>query len=501
MIDETEYESLKSDFFKLLRWHLEKNCTSPERTKKRWGPKEFAWACFGRHDPNTVRRIENWLSDDPNRPREKYYPSIEKAFFGDPGTDDELYAMFRSDLWNAYRNAQKGRAQRPSVLPETGGAIGVTRHVDVASIQPLEKPRHVTAVEAEFTGPAHRIVYNGETFSELALLIEPFGAPWKPQEISWRALDRQYQPNEFWARVDAVSPVETPNPSDNISGKHIRLTAASQRRAMEDGYRLDFLWQPISWHDSCRTNQRVADGIQFEGAPLWAWFEAQDLLLPSADTYTPGKDNPLANRLAINLAIILRGKGEDWALFQERAHDVAASPRRIELGASESVHGFTGWPDQKEMDVRDGVPDILRTARRCLWQEIGLAERGTLRRELPTFDIDVQFTALVLNKREMSPRLLGFVEVRGSLEEAERASRESVGLSHREFGERPDKDAVPWERIRACPVTREAFASIFRRLRGNVSPECRARLLYYLKVKFPETWNLAPETEAPPPWL
>ena len=101
----------------------------------------------------------------------------------------------------------------------------------------------------------------------------------------------------------------------------------------------------------------------------------------------------------------------------------------------------------------------------------------------------------------MSPRLLGFLEVWGSLEEAEHAARESAGLSHRDFGERPDKDAVPWERIRPCPVTREAFASIFRRLRDNVSPECRARLLYYLKVKFPETWNLAPETETPPPWL
>ena len=38
--------------------------------------------------------------------------------------------------------------QKPGARP------GVTLHVDVASIQPLEKARNVTTVEAEFTGPA-----------------------------------------------------------------------------------------------------------------------------------------------------------------------------------------------------------------------------------------------------------------------------------------------------------------------------------------------------------
>jgi hypothetical protein len=493
---------LQKHFTRGTRAHL-----SPTRGEP-WSRKEFAEAC-----EVTVRAVGHWLNCKSVPPSEgRYFAKVQTAFFGTEPKKRDRYEEWREEFRKAHERAETlrslGRAARARLnSSRSEGAstppprLKTLERPPWGVAQPLISPRYVSNIRDEFDDPTLRINYGEERFDEVARLLEPLDAEWLPNEISWTAIRQPFEPAEFWKLVDNVSPLGVFLKSDEVSGKHIRLAAASQRRRPEDGHRLDFIWQPVSWHDSVRTNGRIAKNIRFQGAPLWAWFAAKDLLTPPVDGDFAHRDSPLANRFAINLAVILRQKGtEDIALFQERTQDVAASPRRIECGISESVHGGRGWPAE-EIDVQRGRPDIERTARRCLWQELGLAERGKLGREVPAFDLSIRFTGLVLNKEELSPRLVGYIEVWGSLEDAERASRASVGLHHREFGRRPDKDAVPWECVKACPATRGAFAAVFRRLRGRVSPECRVRLLYYLKTKHPETWNVPPMIEEPPPWL
>jgi hypothetical protein len=307
-------------------------------------------------------------------------------------------------------------------------------------------------------------------------------------------------PNAFWGQVDRNDPPVVPTESDRVNGKHIRLAAASQFRAEEDGHRLDLLWQRISWLDHVRTNARFARQRMHQHAPLWAWFDSKDLVTPPTAADEERHDVPLANRLAINLAVILRPPhGDPLALLQFRGRDLAVSGGIYEAGASESVHGDRGWPAE-EQDVRDGHPNILRTARRCLWQELALSgDDSNLWDRIPTFEIDVRFTALVLNKKELTPRLLGYALVRGSLEDCEKASRSSRGLYHSDFKGRPDKDAVPWDLVRPIRVTREGFAWVFENPQ-IFTPECRARLLYYGKSVLGDLWDQPPGTVEVPPW-
>ena len=291
------------------------------------------------------------------------------------------------------------------------------------------------------------------------------------------------------------------------------MVAASQRRKAEDGGRLDFLWQPICWNDDVATNRRIVAKIEYDGAPLWAWFKTEDLLPPPFDGDRHYRDSPLANRFAINLAVIVKeSAGKGFALLHHRHWGQAASPLSLECGISESVHGNRGWEGIEECDIRAGRPDLRRTALRCLWQELGIAAHGTLRgknsfdaklaelKSVGTFEISIGFTALILNKQELSPRLLGYIEILGSLASVERASRKSYEFNHVDFGRRPDKDAAHWDAVRVLPATREAFASLFA-WPQLITPECRARLLFYLKKEFPDTWREEPKTHVMPDWL
>jgi hypothetical protein len=262
---------------------------------------------------------------------------------------------------------------------------------------------------------------------------------------------------------------------------------------MRHGERIDvgFVWQPMSWEQSWRTNGRISKEVELDGQPIWRWFEERDLMTPPLESDKLRYDPPLANRFAMNLAVILRpGNGEqELAIVHRRPDHLAYFADRYELGVSESVHGDVGWMTREEMDVENGTPCLERTAFRCLWQELGIAEKGKLKPAIPEFNVTIKFTALLLNKLNLSPTLVGFAIVNGSLDNLEKANRSSGEhqVVHSQFGIRNVKDAIPWERVRSLEATPAGLAWVLHQWTFDrdcaITPECRARLILYLWEK------------------
>ncbi len=381
----------------------------------------------------------------------------------------------------------------------------------------LQKPRSPSEIEKDYTEGNYRIAWGDLVFPEAALLFEAKAGIWRPNEMTWILIDEPFRarPEEFWAEIDEKYPVREPSDAtDREAGKHIRLAGASERRSSDvGGVPLELVWQRMSWQDSGRTNGRILpnNNILRRGAPIRAWFDPDDMRVPPVPSgHVQRADNPLGNRLAINLAVILRDRnGDEFALFQRRDDRLDASPLKIECGISESVHGDRGWQSSHEFDVVDGTPRLDRTAMRCLWQEIGFAQHGKFGDDVPTFNIDIAFTALILTREEMYARLLGYLELQapnraeeGVLAYAKRASELSRSLQHPNFQSRKQaSDNREWRELYFLPATREGLAPVFRHPK-KTTPECRARLLYWLKHKYPDTWNKIPDKEGEPPeWL
>jgi hypothetical protein len=110
----TDYESVRSDWWALLKWHLKANGTRPNgnpQTQGRvWSEKDFAKEC-NVGDPDTpehgTRTVYGWFerSNFPV-PSNSHYNAIEWALFG----NNRAYNAWRLDLRDAYQNAKKQKA-------------------------------------------------------------------------------------------------------------------------------------------------------------------------------------------------------------------------------------------------------------------------------------------------------------------------------------------------------------------------------------------------------
>ncbi|MDA8311101.1 MAG: hypothetical protein M0Z46_10920 [Actinomycetota bacterium] len=423
----------------------------------------------------------------PKTVAREYLHFLHKAF-----TEEELRPTWpRPDLSGARPNAPVSTSVERCPYP---------------CAEPLARPRTGHDVHQQYSGALHRILWGDVPLLEVALLRAPPSGAWSADEIAWTHIEEPYVPPPIWGAIDAHDPHPFDvcrDANDRVAGRHIRLAVAEQRRALDDPLGLELFWQSISWLDSTRTNGRIIRNVQHDGHPIWAWFEAEDLLTPPLSGNASHKDVPLANRLAINLAVIVREPGRDLALFQERPM-LDFSAGKLEAGASESVHGDKTW-SAEETDIADGEPDLENVAHRCLWQELGLAAARTEGLQaVPTFPIELAFTALVLNKQELSPRLLGYAILRTTLAEVERANRLSLtsNLAHPRFGPRRKvKDARSWEHVHWLEATWSALSPIMRRP-DALTPECRARLLFFLRSVDPAGEHQEIDASTPPPaWM
>jgi hypothetical protein len=471
---------------------------TPEVTNNKWTAGRFEGASGALGKKTGLNSYYKYRLGQ-RRPPKDVFDVVKNLFY--PKTDQKTNRLQSArQIWkeqfDALRSLEKAYTQREARSP-------------YKPARPLDRP-WTSDTQRVLPQLGEPIGYDDVPFKEVELLHPPFDPPLEPDQIAWKLIDRPFTPvpEDFWARLDEDDDLPFPDKTDLVPGKHIRLVAAGPRRAADDSIRLDCIWQPISWRESARTNGRISRQLLLDGAPLWAWFDQKDLLIPPVHHHISEKDAPFGNRLAINLAVIVRDEesGKENALFQVRHRHHDASPNKIECGISESVHGNAGWPSTDEWDVKLDHLDILRTAKRCLWQEFGFPERETptLPSDVPTFPIEIAFTALVVNRQELSPRLLGYAVVYGSLNDAEKASRATLretgqSPSHPEFGSRKVGDAVKWEDILICPATKEAFASVFHHP-DRFTPECRARLLYWLKIRFSD-WDKKPDFEDRLPWI
>jgi hypothetical protein len=104
-----DYNSVRSNWWALLNWHLKENGTRPDGTPdamgKVWDDAEFALAC-GVGDATrpeyAARTVQNWL-DEGRAIVSTYIARIEKALMG----VNPVYASWRLDLRAAHRDAQK----------------------------------------------------------------------------------------------------------------------------------------------------------------------------------------------------------------------------------------------------------------------------------------------------------------------------------------------------------------------------------------------------------
>lgn len=364
--------------------------------------------------------------------------------------------------------------------------------VSLPSAEQLPFPRSAVNLNDEF--PKRKIKFGPITLNEVAMILEPIpGTIWTNSSIAWRYQGVYDKLNPFWTKIDQIDPLHNFNESDRVPGKHVRLAAAGLMRHPQ-GFQMGIVWQRLSWENSRKTNGRVARNILYKNVPIRRWFREKDLLTPPLESDDDLRDPPFGNRFAVNLAVIVRSQsGNEYALFHERSSDLACYAEGIESGISESVHGDRGWPET-ERDIIDNNPDLLRTARRCLWQELGISENGTTHINLPGFNINLFFTALVLNKLEFTPRLLGYVVIFGDLQDIEESNRKSLELKvlHKEFGFREVKDAVIWEKVHWIKATPAGLLWVLKQ--NTLSPECRARLIFYLKHRF-GTQNVVEEVE------
>ena len=109
----TDYESVRSDWWKLLNWHLKINGTRPTGNRQTrgevWTEKEFAQAC-NVGDPNTpergTRTVYDWLNTRKRQLPSRYFNAIEKALFG----DNSEYAAWQIDLRIAFKLAKEAKA-------------------------------------------------------------------------------------------------------------------------------------------------------------------------------------------------------------------------------------------------------------------------------------------------------------------------------------------------------------------------------------------------------
>jgi hypothetical protein len=115
---------------------------------------------------------------------------------------------------------------------------------------------------------------------------------------------------------------------------------------------------------------------------------------------------------------------------------------------------------------------------------LGIAQPGNTNCDLPGFKIGLYFTGLILNRKELHPRLIGYALVHGEIEEFKTSNEKSSGLKikHKEFGIRDISDAVEWKNIHFLQATPAGLAGILKQ--GPLTPECRARLIFYLKHRF-----------------
>jgi len=354
----------------------------------------------------------------------------------------------------------------------------------------LTKPRSVPRNQRrEFAD--RKIEFGPIELNEAALILPPPRRIWEASSIGWKYA-REYKLHPFWK---GVVPRKKAGPKeDRQIGRHVRLAAAGLARCPSP-HEVNFIWQKTSWSQSGQTNGRLSDpNASYNGRPIKCWFEERDLVLPPLESQSEvWHDPPLANRFAINLAVILRSsEGEcGSAVFQNRYPSRLAFYNGIEAGVSESIHGEDGWGGHEhEIDIVNGHPDLIRTARRCLWQELGISERGSTDGSLPGFDIKIYFTGIILNKRELSPRLTGCAIVGGEASDFEFSNRETLikRIRHEEFSLRNVGDAVQWQNIHFAEASPQGLAWILRQNARSgprsLGPECRARLIFYLNWKF-----------------
>jgi len=370
----------------------------------------------------------------------------------------------------------------------------------------LDVPRAVPVKPGDEFRKDLPLIELGPVVLDEAALILPLGDVARSDSISW-TFAGEWEPHPFWEDVRRVAGnTREPGPDDRERGKHVRLASAGSARETGGA---NFVWQKISWQQSVDTNHSVNE-VQYGGVPVKCWFAERDLILPPLDSDTERHDPPLANRLAVNLAVILKtpDKG-NWVVFQYRPPNKTDFAHRLEPGASESVHGDRVWQPH-ERDIVDGHPDVFRTAERCLWQELGVAVHGSTPGSLPGFELDLHFFAVILNKSELSPRLVGCAILEGGLDDFKRSIVESGKgmIEHREFLTRRVGDAAEWEHIHLAEANPKALAGVLKSSRATsrhvLGPEGRARLIYYLKHEFPDCASAELTkyySRAPPDWV
>lgn len=108
----TSYESVRSDWWALLKWHLKINGTrpnnSPQTRSPKWTAKEFAQKCnVGATPEYGTRTVYDWLDKDKRQlVSNSYFNAIESALFG----RNTAYDAWRLDLRAAYVRAQEEKA-------------------------------------------------------------------------------------------------------------------------------------------------------------------------------------------------------------------------------------------------------------------------------------------------------------------------------------------------------------------------------------------------------
>jgi tetratricopeptide (TPR) repeat protein len=141
----TDYESVRSDWWALLNWHLKINGTrptgNPEVSGDAWEEDAFAAACNignSKEPRDAARTVQYWL----DKSQATVSPNIEliaKALFG----SNPAYSAWRKDLRAAHQRAEKGKGALKALLsgqvpPRDNEAKVVAQGPEVQSV--LEDP-------------------------------------------------------------------------------------------------------------------------------------------------------------------------------------------------------------------------------------------------------------------------------------------------------------------------------------------------------------------------
>ena len=122
----TDYESVRSDWWALLNWHLKINGTRPEGNPLEpgdlWTEENFGYACHvgdSEKPRNGARTVQYWLDESQAIIPTKNLKAIETALFGNNPT----YAAWRLDLRTAHARASTSKKKVKPPIPDNGTQV------------------------------------------------------------------------------------------------------------------------------------------------------------------------------------------------------------------------------------------------------------------------------------------------------------------------------------------------------------------------------------------